>query len=151
MSEAILEASGLPLQLGFALRQAHVAVWADLVRTLEPFGLKPQTYATLLLVDAAPGCKQQDIADALGIQRPNIVAMIDRMVEAGWIDRQTNATDRRSYALTLAPAGRTLLDTSRVAHGAHEARTRTMLGDDGCKALVRSCRKLARLGEPSAG
>jgi DNA-binding MarR family transcriptional regulator len=150
MAESILVASGLHLQPGFALRQAYQAVWGDLVRTLEPFGLKPQTYATLLLIETAPGCKQQDIADALGIQRPNIVAMIDKMVEAGWIERQTNAHDRRSYALTLAPAGRTLLDTSRVAHGAHEARTRTMLGDDGCKALVRSCRKLARLGETAA-
>jgi len=145
MRNAVLVASGLDLQLGFALRQASTAVWNDVVRTLQPFGLKPQTYATLLLIEASPGCKQQDIADALGIQRPNIVAMIDRMVEAGWIERQTNEHDRRSYALTLTSTGQSLLDASRAAHSDHEARTQARIGADGCAELVRSCQSLIGL------
>jgi len=145
MSDAILVASGLHRQLGFALRQASAAVWSDVVRTLEPFGLKPQTYATLLLIEASPGCKQQDVADALGIQRPNIVAMIDHMVEGGWIERQTNLHDRRSYALTLTASGQALLDKSRVAHSEHDARMVAMLGAEGSDALAQSCRVLAGL------
>ena len=144
MDRAFLEASGLHRQLGFVLRQAHYAVWQDLVRTLEPFGLKPQSYATLLLVEATPGCKQQDIADALDIQRPNIVALIDRLVEAGLLQRKTNASDRRSYALSLTKAGVALLNKSRKAHDAHEARVEALLQTEH-EAAVDLCARLARI------
>jgi DNA-binding MarR family transcriptional regulator len=144
MSKAFLEASGLHEQLGFVLRQAYTAVWHDLIRTLEPFGLKPQTYATLLLVEATPGCKQQDVADALDIQRPNIVALIDKLVEAGWLRRETNATDRRSYALSLTDAGTQLLADSRAAHRDHEARTAALL-DGKTAPVIAACASLSNL------
>jgi DNA-binding MarR family transcriptional regulator len=147
MANPFLVASGLHQQPGFILRQAYFAVWGDLIATLEPFGLKPQSYATLLIVETSPGCKQQDIADALGIQRPNIVAMIDKLVAAGWITRAVNPEDRRSYSLTLTAAGSALLETSRAAHSAHEARTLALLGDGGMSALLTSCTKLARSAE----
>jgi DNA-binding MarR family transcriptional regulator len=145
MSTAFLEASGLHRQLGFVLRQAYTAVWQDLIRTLEPFGLKPQTYATLLLVEATPGCKQQDVADALDIQRPNIVALIDRLVEAGWLRRETNPSDRRSYALSLTEAGNKLLAESRAAHEVHEARMAALLEHRDTRTLVAACARLAKL------
>jgi DNA-binding MarR family transcriptional regulator len=144
MVNPFLVASGLHRQPGFVLRKAYFAVWGDLVATLDPFGLKPQSYATLLIVETSPGCKQQDIADALGIQRPNIVAMIDKLVAAGWITRAVNPDDRRSYSLTLTAAGSALLETSRVAHSAHEERMLAHLGDGGMSALLTSCTELAR-------
>jgi DNA-binding MarR family transcriptional regulator len=144
MSSDFLEASGLRAQLGFVLRQASIAVWHDVCATLEPFGLKPQSYATLLLVNATPGCKQQDVADALDIQRPNMVALIDRLVDAGWLRRDTNAVDRRSYALALTDTGRKLLADSQKAHRAHEARIAALVGSDS-KALLDACARLAKL------
>lgn len=147
MANAFLEASGLHLQLGFVLRHAYTAVWQDLSRTLEPFGLKPQSYATLLLVEATPGCKQQDVADALDIQRPNIVALIDKLVEAGWLSRETNATDRRSYALSLTDAGRKLMSESREAHHVHEARTAALLAPQAIDTLLAACTQLASIAK----
>jgi DNA-binding MarR family transcriptional regulator len=145
MSDDFLKASGLHEQPGFVLRQASIAVWQDLVRTLEPFGLKPQSYATLLLVAATPGCKQQDVADALDIQRPNMVALIDRLVDAGWLRRDTNSADRRSYALHLTDAGQKLLVESQGAHRAHEERVADLLGRGASKDFVESCMRLTRL------
>lgn len=149
MSSDFLTASGLHEQLGFVLRQASIAVWQDLARTLEPFGLKPQSYATLLLVGTTPGCKQQDVADALDIQRPNMVALIDRLVDAGWLRRDANTTDRRSYALNLTDAGQKLLVDSQKAHRAHEARIARLVGSGASKDFVDTCRRLTRLA-PSA-
>lgn len=144
MTNAFLEASGLHRQLGFVLRQAYTAVWQDLIRTLKPFGLKPQSYATLLLVEATPGCKQQDVADALDIQRPNIVALIDELVEAGWLRRETNANDRRSYALSLTDAGTKLLADSRASHRDHEERTAALLGGK-TAPVIAACASLSKL------
>ncbi len=151
MSSDFLRASGLHEQLGFVLRQASIAVWQDLARTLAPFGLKPQSYATLLLVGTTPGCKQQDVADALDIQRPNMVALVDRLVDAGWLRRDPNAADRRSYALNLTDAGQKLLADSQAAHRAHEARIVNLLDDEKSRELVEYCRRLNQLlDEPAA-
>ena len=144
MANEFLVRSGLSDQPGFVMRQASLAVWNDLVKTLAKAGLKPQSYAALLIVDTSPGCKQQDIADALGIARPNLVALIDGLVERGLVERGVNAGDRRSYALTLTNSGRALLDSGRAAHRQHEARLADALTADEAKALLAAARKLVQ-------
>ena len=148
MASHFLAASGLDRQIGFVLRQAQAAVWHDLVRTLEPFGLKPQGYATLLLIDASPGCKQQDVADALDIARPNMVALIDRLIDADLVRREMNVSDRRCYALSLTAAGTRQLALSRRAHDAHERRVAGLLVGDR-DAVIAACGRLATLAARS--
>jgi DNA-binding MarR family transcriptional regulator len=142
LANDFLVRSGLADQPGFVMRQASLAVWNDLVTTLAAVELKPQSYAALLIVDTSPGCKQQDIADALGIARPNLVALIDALVERGLVERGVNAGDRRSYALTLTDAGRVLLDKGRAAHRLHEGRLADALSAKEAAALLASARKL---------
>jgi len=48
---------------------------------------------------------QQDLAERLGINRTIMVRVLDRLAEAGWVERVRNAADRRSYQLRLTPAG----------------------------------------------
>lgn len=144
MANEFLVRSGLADQPGFVMRQASLAVWNDLVTTLAAVELKPQSYAALLIIDTSPGCKQQDIADALGIARPNLVALIDALVERGLVERGVNAGDRRSYALILTDAGRGLLDQGRAAHRLHEARLADALNPAEAAALLASARKLIR-------
>lgn len=126
------------------MQQASLAVWNNLVTTLATAGFKPQSYAALLIVDTSPGCNPQDIADALGIARPNLVALIDALVERRLVERGVNAGDRRSYALSLTDAGRALLDKGRTAHRLHEARLADALGADEAAALLAAARKLIR-------
>ncbi len=117
-----LEASGLADQVGFGLRFAHAAVWGDLVATLEPFSLRPQHYAALLIISHSPGCKQQDIGEALGLFRSNLVALIDDLTGRGLVTRAVNPDDRRSYALALSEAGAALMPRVNAAHALHGER-----------------------------
>lgn len=140
-----LQRSGLDQQLGFLLGEASMAVWGDLRSTLAAAGLKPQSYAALLIVGTSPGCKQQDVAHALGIQRPNLVALIDGLVTQGLIERAVNAADRRSYALTLTPAGQALLAKGREVHLAHEERLATAIAGADHPQLIAILHKLGKL------
>jgi DNA-binding MarR family transcriptional regulator len=142
LANEFLVRSGLADQVGFVVRQASLAIWSDLVTTLAKVDLKPQTYAALLIIDTSPGCKQQDIADALGIARPNLVALIDGLVERGLADRGVNADDRRSYALTLTEKGRVLLKTGRATHRLHEKRIANALAESNEAELIAGARKL---------
>lgn len=127
------------------MRTASVAVWNDVRRALETVELRPQTYATLLIVDANPGCKQQDIADALDIRRPNMAALVDGLVGRALIARAVNHEDRRSYSLSLTPAGRALLDRGRAAHREHEKRLSAVLECIDIDTLMAAAARLARL------
>lgn len=142
-----LRRTGLSDQIGFTLRVAQIAVWSDLVRTLTPFDLRPQQYAALLIVRANDGCKQQDVAAALGIQRPNLVGLLDELVGRGLVARDINAADRRSYQLSITDAGLKLLARVDPAHEAHLRRIAECVAPAEEAALLASLRRLARIGE----
>jgi len=48
---------------------------------------------------------QTELATQLGIEDPSMVAMIDRLVKAGYIARLPSATDRRVKLIVLTEAG----------------------------------------------
>ncbi|MDB5689811.1 MAG: transcriptional regulator, MarR family [Sphingomonas bacterium] len=141
----LLKAAGLADRFGFHLRLAQAAAWSDLVAALQPFGLRPGGYSVLLILRAAPGSRQQDIGAALGIQRPNLVTMIDGMEKRGLIRRAVDPADRRAYALSLTDVGAKLLAAADVAHAAHEARLAERLGDIDAGALLPALRRIAAL------
>lgn len=141
-----LVAAGLSRQVGLALRNAQAAVWGDLVATLEPFGLRPQQYAALLIADAAAGCKQQEVGEALGIFRSNLVALIETLVAAGLLVRLVKPDDRRSYALHTTRKGKALLARAGDAHAAHRRRIAAALGPHGEAETLALLDRLAGLG-----
>jgi DNA-binding MarR family transcriptional regulator len=139
----LLKAAGLADRFGFHLRLAQAAAWSDLVAALQPFGLRPSGYSVLLILRAAPGSRQQDIGAALGIQRPNLVTMIDGLEKRGLIRRAVDPADRRAYALSLTDEGARLLDAADIAHAAHEARIAERLGAAEAAALLPALRRIA--------
>lgn len=139
----LLKAAGLADSVGFQLKLAQAAAWADLIAALAPFGLRPSHYSALLILRATPGSRQQDIGEALGIQRPNLVAMIDGLEKRGLLTRTVNPADRRSYALALTGAGSALLEEADAAHNAHEARLAERIGDG--DALLPALRRVTGL------
>jgi DNA-binding MarR family transcriptional regulator len=111
---------GLETHVGFLLRLAQVAVFKDLITELKPYDLRPTDFSVLLVIEATPGLKQQEIGEALRIQRPNVVTILDQLQARGLVLRGTVPGDRRSYALTLTPEGRALLIKAKAAHARHD-------------------------------
>lgn len=140
-----LQASGIGSQTGFMLRAAQAAVWADLTAALAPFGLRPAHYAALSIVRASPGCRQQEIGDALGMQRPNLVTLVEGLRSRGLLRAARNPADRRSYALRLTADGTRLLAAADRAHDAHRARLATALAPLDEAVLGAALRRLTAL------
>jgi DNA-binding MarR family transcriptional regulator len=112
----------LPNLLGYALRRAQLAVFADFLETFAKLDLRPAEFSALVLLDANPGCKQSAAAEALGIMQPNFVALMDALEAGGLARRAPAKTDRRSHALELTTKGRQLLARALAVVEAHEAR-----------------------------
>lgn len=76
-------------------------------RRLTPLGLNVQMCGVLNLLAQGP-ISQHDLGDQLGIDRTTMVELIDELERKGAVIRRRNPADRRSYALSLTPRGRTV-------------------------------------------
>lgn len=144
-TSADLDLSGLTSVVGYTLRRAQMAVFEDFIQRFSVLDLKPAQYSVLLVIGDNPGRKQSEIAAALGIQRPNFVAMLDELERRGLAERTRSATDRRSHAVVLTPAGRTLLDRAKAMQRQQEIDLGGLLGPGGRDTLVDLLKRLARL------
>lgn len=140
-----LDTASLSSQISFRLRFAQAAVWGDLLAAFKPFGFRPQHYTALTLIASNPDWKQQDIGNALGISRSNLVALIDELVREGLVDRRQNPDNRRSNSLSISPSGTDLLERMDVAQRAHERRLEQTLDGKEQAMLIALLEKLTQL------
>lgn len=108
--------------VGYHMKRAFNVVQADLATTLKPFDLRMITYSALVLIVDNPGLRQSQLADAMDIERPNLVVVIDELERRDLILREKVPTDRRAYALVPTLAGRQLCARAIEAVKSHEAR-----------------------------
>ena len=90
---------------GYRMKRAFNVVQSDLARVLKPFGLRMVTYSALTVIADSSGLRQSELARALDMERPNMVAIVDQLERKGWIQRNRVPTDRRAHALVLTEVG----------------------------------------------
>lgn len=108
--------------LGYRLRRAWVGIRRDLSETLNPFELQMLSYTALVLIDANPGLSQAQLAGLMDVERPNLVAIIDKLAKRGLVHRRRDTQDRRAYALELSTEGQSLCRVATDAVRRHEER-----------------------------
>lgn len=136
----------LESRLGYVLRRAQVAVFQDFYRVLGDLAITPAQYATLTVIESNPGSSQTRIADALGIKKANFVVLIKDLESRDLIVRKPTPEDRRSFAVTLSPAGAALLAQAHRASEIHERAIRDRVGAKAYEALFAPLGRIAGLG-----
>jgi DNA-binding MarR family transcriptional regulator len=133
-----LDRGMLPALLGYVLRRAQSAVFADFAATFVQAGqaLTPGEFGLLVLVERNAGLSQMALARALGIDRSTLVPILDRLQARGLLVRRASPTDGRTHALALTPSGVKALarfarlvrtHEKRIASGLSSAETRTLI------------------------
>lgn len=73
---------------------------------VEAHGLSDATALPLILIGRLEGEPRQNaLADAVGIEGPSLVRLLDQLCTAGLVVRKEDPTDRRAKVLSLTPAG----------------------------------------------
>ncbi len=69
-------------------------------------GISEAKALPLVLIARMGGEPRQNVlADALGIEGPSLVRLLDQLCAAGLVRRREDVTDRRAKVLSLTPAG----------------------------------------------
>src|SRR6202047_5148464 len=106
---AALQIGELAGLLGYSLKRAQLKIFEDFLRCVAPLQLTPAQFSVLLLLDRNPGRNQTEIANTLGILRPNFVAMLDGLESRDLCARMRSTNDRGSHFLVLTEQGRAVL------------------------------------------
>jgi len=108
--------------LGYTVKRVSASMMADAARVLEPQGLRVTTFSALSVICDAPDITQSALAQALAMERSNIVVIIDALEEAGLIARHRTPGDRRAYALRATLKGIRRRDAALAALTVNEDR-----------------------------
>ena len=117
-------------------------------RRLSPLGLTVQLCGVLNLLAEGP-ISQHELGGQLGIDRTTMVELIDRLEEEGHVVRRRNPADRRSYALSLTPRGRSFQKRAARVFDAAAAEFFSPLKPGEQRALVEMLRRMITSADPT--
>src|SRR5918999_1618942 len=104
-----------PLRVWFRFIRLHRRVSAAVAAELKTLGLSIPQFDVLSTLTEREGLTQQELAQRLYVTKGNVSGLIDRLVEAGLVERRASPGDRRSHALHLTRDGRRLAERAMAA------------------------------------
>lgn len=92
--------------ISFMLGPLSTLYRQNIDKIVQPYGISAAQAPLLMMLSAADGQCQKDLALKLGIKASSLTTMVGRMERAGVIERQRNAADQRSFHVFLTRKGR---------------------------------------------
>jgi DNA-binding MarR family transcriptional regulator len=130
--------------LGFNLRMAQEATFLAFARQSRSVaGTRPGRFAMLTLIHANPGISQTALSRAAGRDKSTLTPVLNDLVRRGWIRRQRNREDRRTYLLSLTPAGKIKLQALTACARRHERNLDRIVGGEDRARFLAVLRRIA--------
>jgi DNA-binding MarR family transcriptional regulator len=104
------EAERAPRSVGFLISQLGFFSSKRFMEALKPIGIDPREFLLMRFVAASEGQSQQALAERMAIPASRMVALVDHLEEAGFLERRPDPEDRRVRWLHLTRKGRTVLE-----------------------------------------
>lgn len=90
---------------------------------------------------------QGNVAHILGIQRTNMVALVNELIGRGFVTRKSDRQDRRAFALNLTPTGDAVVAETLARILVHEERMLRGISAGERISLIRLLRRIEANGE----
>ncbi|MFC9428707.1 MarR family winged helix-turn-helix transcriptional regulator [Streptomyces sp. NPDC056987] len=145
-----------PDSLADALAGVQRTIRRRLRGTMAAAPLRGTQVELLRLVAACPGIRVSDAAQELWLAGNSVSTLVNQLVAAGCVRRETDPADRRSTLLLPTPAGAARLSDWRARRSALVRAEVARLTDEDREALAAALPALRRLarnlhGEPEGG
>lgn len=134
--------------LSFVLGKAYQQVQQDARRRLAPYGVTPAQYAVLKVLWEQGGQSAAALGERLVLGSATMTGLVDRLSQAGLVERRPHAADRRVNLVCATAAGTALQAPLDVAMDALNADAAARLGGGRLERLRATLHDVAR-GTPA--
>jgi DNA-binding MarR family transcriptional regulator len=100
--------------IGFLLNDVSRLLRRNFNRKAEALGLSQAQWRTLAYLSRQEGVNQVTLAESLEVQPITLARLIDRLQEAGLVERRLDPEDRRAFRLYLTGKAQPLLKRMRA-------------------------------------
>ncbi|MCC6947517.1 MAG: MarR family transcriptional regulator [Bradyrhizobiaceae bacterium] len=128
--------------IGFHLRLAQNASFQAFAREARGIDLSPGRFAVLMLIGRNPGISQTALSRANARDKSSLTPVLDDLERRKLIKRTRTRRDRRSYQLTLTPAGDRLLQQLTACAERHDANLDRIIGTKNKARFLQTLKKL---------
>jgi MarR family transcriptional regulator for hemolysin len=97
--------------LAFELSETARLLRRDFDRRAAELGVTRAQWRVLVRLSREDGLRQVALADALDVEPITLCRMIDRLEEAGVVERRADEEDRRAWRIHLTPQAGPLIET----------------------------------------
>ena len=117
---------GLAPSINFRLRMAQILAYKSFEARVPDHGGAARYLGLLSIICANPGQPQHRLAEAVGLQRSSLVPILDKMEEAGILERRAVQGDRRANAVWATEHGQAVV--ADLTAQAQDIETLTLTG-----------------------
>jgi DNA-binding MarR family transcriptional regulator len=96
-------------RLGFRVRRLHHLLSQRVEQAFAPYGLRPGSLTTMVLISANPGYSQVELSRIGNLDKSAIVTIVDELEARGLAIRGRSSSDRRRNSLFLTAQGEKLM------------------------------------------
>ena len=128
--------------LGYNARRAALAVIEVFMVRMAPFGLRPVDFSVLSLITHNPGITSRQLCNALDIQPPNLVTLVNSLEKRKLTIRRPHPRDGRATGLHLTAGGKKLMRNAVSTADSLEAEVASRLSASESRTLIRLLQKV---------
>jgi len=128
--------------VGYNARRAALAVISHFLEEMAVYDLRPVDFSALSLITHNPGITSRQLCTTLGIQAPNIVAMVNGFEKRGLIERHAHPRDGRAFGLMLTADGQALMAKAEKTASSLEVRVAEKLTPEERKSMISLLKKI---------
>jgi len=101
-------------ELAWELAETHRIMRRVYDRSASALGVTTAQWRLLLRLSREPGLKQVELAERLDVEPITACRIVDRLEEAGLVERQRDPDDRRAWRLELTAKAAPILEKLRL-------------------------------------
>ncbi|HMS27791.1 MAG TPA: MarR family transcriptional regulator [Burkholderiaceae bacterium] len=128
--------------VGYNARRTALVIIDEFMCRMAVYGLRTIDFSVLSLITHNPGITSKQLCNALGIQAPNMVSMINSLAKRKLITRLPHPTDGRAMGLHLTPTGADMMRQAEKTAAELEIDKTAKLSKDERKTLLLLLKKI---------
>lgn len=92
--------------LGFLLNRTNIRMKTNLLHLFKDYNITPEQWAVLNRLWVKDGTSPKELAELTSKDQPTTVRILSKLEKKGFITREVNPDDNRSFLIFLTPKGR---------------------------------------------